>query len=495
MSAVGASDTLGLVMKSSRILLTALIAAASSAAFARAQSCQSLVFSGLSSACALGGESASESACCDTLGRANERRCFCDIELMGTIEMVIGNDGIEFFRNFSKYSCDGGELVIGDACSGTPPASGPPQPQTPPTTTTTTMMTVNDYNRHRQSHGYEFSDDAMPTTPRERIPMFPPRAAPEEETVARWVLDPRRNAEVGFTADALSLTGVRNVLDGNASLTFFVPTNEAWYSLLFQLGVTKEELFCASTWLEDALRYHVVNGAARTSTFSFGTLLPTDLTGEDLSVETYTDGRGQAVVRVNGCSVHTSRNRRDVSVGDAGLVHFVDCVLLPPGRLLPTRRTIDQYIRSQRSLSMFANAMRGSSLFELLAEDKWFTVFAPSDDAFARFLRDPRIGMSFYVDDEDGSAHPSLTDVLTYHVAMGFHSKQKLSMSRAPKSLFTIDALEDSSASTHRRVYVSTRGSQSVLVNGCAIIGEQAFARNGVVHVIDCVLSPNFDSS
>ena len=39
------------------------------------------------------------------------------------------------------------------------------------------------------------------------------------------------------------------------------------------------------------------------------------------------------------------------------------------------------------------------------------------------------------------------------------------------------------------RVYVETRRRGEVFVNGCAVIGEQIFARDGAVHFIDCVLT------
>ena len=110
-------------------------------------------------------------------------------------------------------------------------------------------------------------------------------------------------------ADALTLTGVRNDLDSNQTSTVFVPTNEAWYALLFRLGVTKEELFADTIWLADALRYHIVRDIAHTSNMGFGTSLMTDLDDEELHVEKYTDSRRSTApqFRVNGCFVHPRR--------------------------------------------------------------------------------------------------------------------------------------------------------------------------------------------
>lgn len=468
----------------------------------RAESCQALVFRGLSIDCNLGnGENADEALCCAALARANGQRCFCDSALMQTIEMVIGEQGVAFFRQFSRDSCRA-ELTLREGCAAAePPAGDAPSTPPPPQTSSTT---VHEYNRHRQSGGYDddlYSRDVRPTSAsREAVPLFPPRAPPEAETIARFVLDPRRDSEIGFTADALVLTGVRNRLDDNASsLTFFAPTNEAWYATLFALGVTKEELFGADAWLEAALRYHIVHDSVPTTAVGFGTRLSTDLDAEDLLVETRDEGRASAVVRVQGCAVLPIRNRRDIAVGTS-MVHYLDCVMFPPNLALPAKRSVAEYIRMSPSLSMFANSMFSNaglgSIFERISDDGWFTVFAPSDDAFTKFLRDPRIGMSFYIDDAreaDLRGAPSLTEVLTYHVVGGLHTRREMRTYRAPKSLVTMDA-DGTNDSPRRRVYIDAHGPRStVYVNGCAIVGEEAFARNGVVHVIDCVLSPNFN--
>ena len=80
-------------------------------------------------------------------------------------------------------------------------------------------------DRDRLQCDRESAADAIlrPTPANEpaRMPLFPIRAPPEDETISRFVLDPRRDGEIGFTADALVVTGLRNELDGNRSLTFF----------------------------------------------------------------------------------------------------------------------------------------------------------------------------------------------------------------------------------------------------------------------------------
>ena len=251
---------------------------------AESSSCQTLVFSGLSTSCNLnGGQSSSEDACCRALDTANAKRCFCDEGLMTTIKLVIGDNGIQFFRDFAIGSCSG-ELTEGEACvdgdgddeSEWDGVIAPP----PPMDHTHRDLELSEIDYYTRDVRGSPPPDRRPT------PLFPTRAPPERETIANFILDPRRDAEIGFTADALTLTGVRNELDSNqTSHTVFVPTNEAWYALLFRLGVTKEELFADANWLADALRYHTVRGIAHTSNIGFGTSLLTDLDDEELHVE------------------------------------------------------------------------------------------------------------------------------------------------------------------------------------------------------------------
>lgn len=463
-------------------------------------SCQTLVFGSLSSSCNLNGQKSTEERCCASLKQANDRRCFCETQLMNTILLVIGEQGMDFFRDFVVETCQS-ELTEGEACddvdydewtNAIPP---PPPPTTTPTVSVAPPPPIAiDYNAHRESEMQFY--EPTPANEPARMPLFPIRAPPEEETISRFVLDPRRDGEIGFTADALVVTGLRNELDGNRSLTFFAPTNEAWYSLLFRLGITKDELFLESSWLSDAMRYHIIVDDAHTTRVGFGASLATKLDDESLRVETFTNGgRSAESVRVDGCLVNPNSNRRNVKVGEAGMVHFIDCVLLPPRRRLPTRRTLREYIESASHLSMFANALRGSEVMNTFDGVTPYTVFAPSNAAFVRFLRDPRLGASFYVDSSEKTRgdSPTLADVLSYHIALDFHSIEQLSTDRASNALVVVDAPGE--ASRFRRLFVDADAFRGPRVNGCAIVGEQVFARDGVLHVIDCVLAPNFSDT
>ena len=77
-------------------------------------SCRQTVFAGLAVDCNLNG-AGSELACCATLRGAEQNRCFCDAELVTLVSSVIGEQGLNFFRQFALERC-GTRLTENDAC-------------------------------------------------------------------------------------------------------------------------------------------------------------------------------------------------------------------------------------------------------------------------------------------------------------------------------------------------------------------------------------------
>ena len=76
--------------------------------------CRQTVFAGLASDCNLSG-GGSEPACCATLRDAERRRCFCAQELVDVVAAVIGEEGLDFFRQFARASCST-RLTEREAC-------------------------------------------------------------------------------------------------------------------------------------------------------------------------------------------------------------------------------------------------------------------------------------------------------------------------------------------------------------------------------------------
>ena len=117
-------------------------------------------------------------------------------------------------------------------------------------------------------------------------------------------------------------------------------------------------------------------------------------------------------------------------------------------------------------------AVQAAGLVETLKSDGPFTVFAPSDEAFAALPE----GTLEALLAEDGLA--TLTSILTYHVVPGKVMStdilgQKLEATTAAGIPVAIDA---------------TMG--SVMVGGAKVITADIETSNGVIHVIDAVILP-----
>lgn len=120
-------------------------------------------------------------------------------------------------------------------------------------------------------------------------------------------------------------------------------------------------------------------------------------------------------------------------------------------------------------------AVTAAGLADTLAGEGDFTVFAPTDDAFAML---PEGTVEALLGDI-----PTLTDILLYHVV--------------PGSVYAADVVTLSSATMANGLPVSIEASDmGVMLNGSTqVIITDIQASNGVIHVIDSVLLPPFSVS
>ncbi|MCK6422758.1 MAG: fasciclin domain-containing protein [Aquabacterium sp.] len=115
-----------------------------------------------------------------------------------------------------------------------------------------------------------------------------------------------------------------------------------------------------------------------------------------------------------------------------------------------------------------ATALQAAGLVETLKGPGPFTVFAPTDEAFAKI---PKADLEALLKDK-----AKLTAVLTYHVVPG----KVMAKDVAPGQVKTVQG----SALT-----VSTTG--GVMVDKARVTATDIVASNGVIHVIDSVVLPN----
>ena len=117
-------------------------------------------------------------------------------------------------------------------------------------------------------------------------------------------------------------------------------------------------------------------------------------------------------------------------------------------------------------------ALSHAGLVSALQADGPFTVFAPTDDAFAAAGIDLAA-----LDNEEGKA--TLTDILLYHVVSG----------AVPSSAVT----DGMSATAVNGDDLSFAVGEGVMVNDANVVLADVPASNGVIHVIDKILMPPAD--
>jgi uncharacterized surface protein with fasciclin (FAS1) repeats len=120
------------------------------------------------------------------------------------------------------------------------------------------------------------------------------------------------------------------------------------------------------------------------------------------------------------------------------------------------------------SFSTLVKAVQAAGLVDTLKGEGPFTVFAPTDEAFAKL---PEGTLASLLADK-----AKLTSILTYHVVAG--------------RLMAADVAKLTSATTVQGQSFSVDTSHGVAVGGARVVKTDVEASNGVIHVIDSVLIP-----
>lgn len=123
------------------------------------------------------------------------------------------------------------------------------------------------------------------------------------------------------------------------------------------------------------------------------------------------------------------------------------------------------------NLSTLAAALGAAGLIESLKREGPFTVFAPTDDAFAKI---PPQTLSELLQPENKE---SLTAILTYHVVPGRVTEHEVA--------------NLNSATTLQGQTVKISKQDGVKINDAKVIAGGVEATNGIIHVIDTVLMPS----
>ncbi|MCA9975571.1 MAG: fasciclin domain-containing protein [Anaerolineales bacterium] len=269
---------------------------------------------------------------------------------------------------------------------------------------------------------------------------------------------------------AIKAAGLADTLaSADNTFTVFAPTDDAFAAL--PAGTVESLLADPQGALTNVLLYHVVAGAKDSSAVLASSSLTT-VYGTNLTVSVR-DGKAY----VNDSQIIIT----DIQAKN-GIIHVIDTVLVPPVSL-PSVPMMDE-VSDKSSLPTIAEiaiadgrfntlvaALSAAGLAETFLQPGIYTVFAPTDDAFAAL---PAGTVEALLADPQGL----LTDILLYHVVGDEVSRNQLATDD------TVPTLEGSN------LVVNRDGSNIIDISGAKLLITDIQASNGTIHVIDSVLIP-----
>jgi len=278
-------------------------------------------------------------------------------------------------------------------------------------------------------------------------------------------------------AAALEATNLVTTLQGDGPFTVFAPTNEAFTNLLNATGLDLNNLSTAEEALvRNILLNHVIAGPAISSTdlvnagSGYNNTVATGPNGENLSIY-FTTSNG---VMLNGMSTVVTA---DVAASN-GIVHVVDTVIDLP--TIATFATTNPALGNLVSALQLADTGMPTVPYITTVSDATagpFTVFAPSNDAFAALLLELDSTGNTELADLDPA---TVNAVLTYHIVAANVQSDQL----ATGTVTTLGG--DISADISNFTLTDPNNRVSNIVT--SLVDIQSI--NGVVHVIDKVLLP-----
>ncbi|MBX3383796.1 MAG: fasciclin domain-containing protein [Phycisphaeraceae bacterium] len=251
---------------------------------------------------------------------------------------------------------------------------------------------------------------------------------------------------------AVQAAGLVETLKGKGPFTVFAPTDEAFAKL--PKGTVESLLLPENkAKLAAILTYHVVPARVVAADVKAGAVATANGQRFDVRVQ---DGK----VTVDNANVV----KTDILCSN-GVIHVIDTVILPSDNdIVDTAVAAGQF----KTLAMLLDR---AGLVEALKGDGPFTVFAPTDDAFAKL---PKETVESLLKSENKE---TLASILKFHVI--------------PGRVFSDTAAKGASVATLQGQKVTTKSEGGkVLVQNATVLGADIDSTNGVIHVIDTVILP-----
>ena len=256
-------------------------------------------------------------------------------------------------------------------------------------------------------------------------------------------------------ASLVTKAGLADTLATGGPFTVFAPTDEAFAKVP---QATLDALAQNPEQLKAVLLYHVVSGQVTASDVA------------KLSSAKTLEGRSVSI-SVSGGSVYVDQAKvttPDVMASN-GVIHVIDSVLIPKTAPAEPTKNIVQTAVAAGQFKTLVSLVKKAGLASTLQGKGPFTVFAPTDAAFAKV---PKATLAALAKNK-----AQLKSVLLYHVAKG-----KVTSDRVVK-VKSVKTLEGD------RLSVKVAGGK-VFVGGARVVTPDVAASNGVIHVINKVLIP-----
>jgi transforming growth factor-beta-induced protein len=252
---------------------------------------------------------------------------------------------------------------------------------------------------------------------------------------------------------ALQSAGLVETLKGKGPFTVFAPSDEAFAKL--PAGTVETLLKPENKQsLIGVLTYHVIPGKVMASSV--------------VKMKAATTVNGQQVdVKVDGDKVKVDNAlvvATDIACSN-GVIHVIDQVILPSTDKIPATA------EKAGTFKTLLAAAKAAGLVEVLSGDKPLTVFAPTDDAFAKL---PAGTVENLLKPENKE---KLAAILKFHVV--------------PGRVFSNDVLSKKELKTVQGgILIAAMNGGTATINGAGLVATDIDASNGVIHVINAVLLP-----
>lgn len=306
-----------------------------------------------------------------------------------------------------------------------------------------------------------------------------PNAYAQDEMEKKDIVDTAvEDGRFTVLAAALEAAGLVEALKAEGPFTVFAPTDAAFAAALEELSITAEDLLADPAALSQILLYHVVPGAVMAEDAmtleSAATLQGSSITlSTSMEMEDTMETK-EGLFLNGGAEVFQA----DIEATN-GVIHVIDAVILPPaegemeGSYAGGLLNIVEIAAADENFSTLVAAVTAAELGEALSAPGPYTVFAPTNDAFAAAFEALGIAPEDLLADTE-----TLTGILLYHVVSGEAYAEEV------VNLAAVTTLQGSD------ITIAVKDDGVYLNDTVRVSVTDIAAQNGVIHVIDGVLLP-----